>query len=193
MEVEPNKSEELFLNLAYKRFHILYDEIMNDQFWKKGDEYRFCKLTNIFSVYAKLSSYMPIGLLLEGEKLRGRSEETRVAGVMFRFLRCVLSKLPLFATWNEVWVSKTLLNWNSECSAIDGLLERLSGHKDVMYQYWDPGKKCLSGISMSFPKGYDENRIYLKELLSERDGVIFSVTMMWQILNNQLLPVGRRA
>lgn len=192
MVLKPSKSEELFLNLAYDRFHALYEEITEDEFWDEDEVYRFSKVSNIFAVYTQLSSYMPIAVLLEADKLKSRSEETRAAGYIFRFLRNIFSNFPLFATWDEVWVSRTLVNWKKENSAIDNFLGEFSGHREVRYQHWDSNKKSTRGISIFFPKEYNDDKIYLKEILTERDGVMFSVTMMWQILTSQVQPVGIR-
>ena len=193
MELKPNKSEEVFLNLAYERFHALHDEIMNDEFWEQDVKTRFCKVSSIFAVYTELSSYMPIGILLETDKLKGRSDETRAAGVIFRFLCDIFSKFPFFASWNEVWVSRMLVNWKKEGSSVDKFLQQFSGHEEVGYRHWDSNKKCIRDISLFFPQHYSDSKIYLTEFLSEKDGVMFSVTMMWQILNSQVQPEGRRA
>ena len=44
----------------------------------------------------------------------------------------------------------------------------------------------MTYISINFPKQYDGNKIYLSEILSEKDGVKFSLIMMRNILNTQV-------
>jgi hypothetical protein len=41
----------------------------------------------------------------------------------------------------------------------------------------------MTYMSMNFPKEYDDRKIYLNEILSEKDGIKFSLIMMRNILN----------
>ena len=51
----------------------------------------------------------------------------------------------------------------------------------------------MTYMSINFPLEYGENRIYLKDMLSEKDGVKFCLIMMRQILNTQVESVGEKA
>lgn len=44
----------------------------------------------------------------------------------------------------------------------------------------------MTYMSINFPKQYDDKKIYLSEILSEKDGVKFSLIMMRNILNTQV-------
>ena len=59
-EIKPTKKEEIVLVLFYNRFYDLYDELSNDNFFSKDQEYRFLKIREIFSVYKELLGYKPI-------------------------------------------------------------------------------------------------------------------------------------
>jgi len=48
-------------------------------------------------------------------------------------------------------------------------------------------------MSIQFPQVYKDNTIYLKDMISETDGVKFSLIMMRQILNRQVESVGEKA
>ena len=47
-------------------------------------------------------------------------------------------------------------------------------------------------MSICFPEQYDENKIYLKDIISEKDGVKFSLIMMRNILNTQVESVNEK-
>jgi len=185
MVKRPNKSEELFLTLGYNRFYDLYDEIMKDDFWTKDDWYRFSRVSNIFAVYSEVLTYEPFKYVLEAVTNLRPPMESEIGGPLFKFVRNVFSHFPVFETWNEVWVSKELVNWQKEGLTIDRFLKKYSGHEEVKYRFWETDKNRMSYMSIQFPKEYSENKIYLKDMVAEKDGVRFSLIMMRKILNTQ--------
>jgi len=48
-------------------------------------------------------------------------------------------------------------------------------------------------MSIRFPAEYERNKIYLKDIISEKEGVKFSFIMMRQILNTQVESIGEKA
>lgn len=193
MKMRPNKSEELFLSLGYNRFYDLFDEIMEDGFWEKDDWYRFSKVSNIFSVYAELLTYEPLKYVLEALKKQRPPMESEIGGPLFKFIRNVIAHFPIFETWDDVWVSKELVNWQKEGLTIDQFLKKYTGHKVVKYRFWEAEKKQMTYMSIRFPEEYEDNKIYLNDMLSEKDGVKFSLIMMRQILSTQVDSVGEKA
>jgi hypothetical protein len=193
LEMKPNKSEEIFLSLGYNRFYALFDEIMADAFWSKEDWYRFSKVSNIFSVYAELLTYEPFTHVLKILKTQRPPMESEIGGPLFKFVRNILAHFPVFETWNDVWVSKELVNWQKEGLTIDRFLKKYVGHEEVKYRFWEAEKKKMTYISIRFPDEYGDNKIYLNDLVSERDGVKFSLIMMRQILNTQVESVSEKA
>ena len=193
LEKRPTKTEELFLTLGYNRFYDLYDEIIRDDFWEKEKWYRFSKVSNIFSVYAELLAYEPFQFVLEEIKKQRPPMESEIGGPLFKFVRNVLAHFPVFETWNEVWVSKELVNWQKEGLTIDRFLKKYAGHKEVKYRFWEPKKKEMTYLSISFPKEYENNKIFLKDMITEKEGVKFSLIMMRQILNTQVESVEEKA
>ena len=193
MDKRPTKSEELFLSLGYNRFYDSFDEIMDDDFWEKEDWYRFSKVSNIFLVYAELLAYEPFKYVLEAIKKQRPPMESEIGGPLFKFVRNVLAHFPLFETWDDVWISKDLVNWHKEGLTIDRFLKKYVGHEEVKYRFWEAEKKKMTYMSISFPKEYGENKIFLKDMVAEKDGVKFSLMMMRQILNTQVESVGEKA
>lgn len=186
MEMRPNKSEELFLNLGYNRFYDLFDEIMADDFWEKENWYRFSKVSNIFAVYAELLTYQPFEHVLEAIKKHRSPMESEIGGPMFKFVRNILAHFPVFETWDDVWISKELVNWQKEGLTIDRFLKKYTGHKEIKYRFWEANKKCMTYMSIRFPEKYDENKIYLKDMIAEKEGSVFSLIMMRKILDTQV-------
>jgi hypothetical protein len=119
--------------------------------------------------------------------------ESEIGGPLFKFVRNILAHFPVFDTWDEVWVSKELVNWQREGLTIDRFLKKYLGHDEVKYRFWEPDKKLMTYISINFPEKYEQNKIYLKDIVAEKDGVKFSLIMMCQILNTQVESVGEKA
>jgi hypothetical protein len=193
MEIRPTKAEELFLGLAYNRFYDLFEEVMKDNFWYKEPWYRFSKVSQAFAVYAELLAYEPLAYVLNAMKEQRPPMEAEIGGPLFKFVRNVLAHFPIFESWDEVWISKELVNWRKEGLTIDRFLKKFSGHKEVKYRFWEADKKQMTYMSILFPEFYDDNKIYLKDIISEKDGVKFSFIMMRNVLNTQVESVSEKA
>lgn len=61
VDLRPNKAELQFLNLAYPRFHSIFEEVLSDAFWEQSPEYRFSAITAAFAIYTEILNYEPIG------------------------------------------------------------------------------------------------------------------------------------
>jgi len=190
METKPTKAEELFLSLAYNRFYDLFDEIMADEFWEKEAMYRFSRVAQAFSVYAELLAYEPFKFVLEAIKAKRPPMESEIGGPLFKFVRNVLTHFPLFETWDDVWISKDLANWQKDGLTIDKFLKKFAGHSEVKYRFWESEKKRMTYMSICYPDKYADNKIYLKHMIAEKEGVMFSLIMMRQILNTQVESIG---
>jgi hypothetical protein len=186
IETRPTKAEELFLGLAYNRFYDLFKEIIKDDFWNKDPWYRFSKISQAFAVYAELLAYEPFAYVLEAMKKQRPPMEAEIGGPLFKFIRNVLSHFPIFQSWDEVWISKELINWHKEGLSIDLFLKKFSGHAEIKYRFWEADKKRMTYMSVRFPEYSDGSKIYLKDIISEKDGVKFSFIMMRNVLNTQV-------
>ncbi len=113
--------------------------------------------------------------------------EAEIGGELFKVVRNIVSHFPFFDTWDEVWINKRIINWNREGQTIDKFLKKYEGKDVVKYRFWEADKKRMTYLSINFPKKYEEdNKIYLKEILSEKEGVKFSFILMRQIIDTQV-------
>ncbi len=187
-EIKPNIKEVLFLTLAYNRFYDLFDEIMDDCFWDKTEWERYSKINQIFQVYAELLNYEPIKHEIKKLKTNRPPMESEIGSELFKFIRNLISHFPLYSSWNEVWINKSLVNWHREGLTIDRFLAKYEGHEEIKYRFWESNNKTMTYLKISFPQRYqDDTKIYLKDILNEKDGVKFSCILMKNILNTQIM------
>ncbi len=189
MELRPTKSEELFLNLGFNKFYDLFEEIMDDNFWKRDSWYRFSKVSQIFAIYAELLTYEPFKHVLDNIKKNRPPMESEIGGVLFKFVRNILAHFPFYESWDDVWINKELVNWRKQGLTIDRFLKKYTAHNEIRYRFWEEEKKKMTYMSIKFPMTYDSIKIYLKDIISEKDGVKFSLIMMRNILNTQVEAV----
>ena len=187
-KLRPNEAEKEFLILAYNRFYDLFDEIKDDQFWKQDEWYRFSKIKEIFAVYSELLNYEPIKWVVDWMKKGGRPPMEGVIGDdLFKFIRNVILHFPYFENWDSVWINKLLINWNKNGQSIDRFLKKYVGQKEVKYRFWESDKKRMTYLIIKFPIRYNKTeKVFLKDIVSEKDGVKFSIILMRGILNTQV-------
>ena len=189
-ELGPNNPEIEFLTLAYNAFYDIYEEVFIDNFWDKDSYYRFSKAKDAFSIYAELLNYEPIKFVIEEIKKRRPPMEGEIGSELFKFIRNIFSHFPFFNCWDEVWISKLMINWYKEGLSIDRFLTRYAGKNEVKYRFWEAQKKKMTYLSIAFPKEYNENtKIYLKDILTEVEGIKFSLILMKQVLDTQVLEI----
>ena len=186
-ELQPSKAEVEFLTLAYNRFYDLFEEIRTDEFWEKEDWYRFSKTKEGFSIYSELLNYEPLQWVIKHIKKARPPMEAEIGSELFKFIRNVITHFPFFNAWNDVWIKKTVINWFKESQTIDKFLEKYTGKETVKYRFWEEDKKQMTYLSIKFPSKYkNDNKIFLKEILTEKEGVKFSFILMKQILDTQV-------
>lgn len=186
-KIRPNEAEKEFLTLAYNRFYDIFEEIIKDEFWEKEKGYRFSKIKDAFAVYSELLNYEPIKWVIKHIKKNRPPMEAEIGSELFKFVRNIISHFPFFDNWNDVWVSKNLINWYREGQMIDKFLDKYKGHTEVKYRFWEANKRRMTYLTIKFPKEYtDESKIFLKEILTEKEGVKFSIIFMRQIIDTQV-------
>lgn len=186
MDIRPNKAEKVFLRLGYNRFYDLFEEIMEDEFWDRSAPDRFSKISQAFFVYAELLEYEPFKYVLEAIKKQRPPMEAEIGGPLLKFIRNILTHFPFYDSWDNVWISKSLVNWQKEGLTIDRFLKAHAGREPVKYRFWEAKKKRMTYLTIRFPERYDDGRIYLKDIISEKEGVKFSLIMMKRILDTQV-------
>jgi len=184
--LRPNEDEIEFLTLAYNRFYDLYEEIMDDSFWEKDAGYRFSKEKDGFAVYSEILKYEPIKWVIEHIRETRPPMEAEIGDVLFRFIRNVIVHFPFFNSWDEVWVNKSVVNWNREGQFIDRFIDKYKGREQIKYRFWEEHKKRMTYLSIDFPSTYDDNKIFLRDILSEKEGTKFSFVMMRNIIDTQV-------
>lgn len=191
-DIRPNKKEKVVLGLFYDRFSNLYDELSTDSFFVKDSEYRFSKIREIFSVYKELLGYEPIRYHLNYLKGGGRPPlEGFIVDDLFSFVRNVLLHFPIFDKWDDVYISKTLATWNKEATIHKFLSKsvriKIDGKGTIKYRIWENSKKLMTYISINLPEKYDDsNTLFLKDIISEKDGVKLCICFMKKILDTQV-------
>jgi hypothetical protein len=186
-EIRPSLAEKELLTLAYNRFYDLYDEIMAETFWEKEGFYRFGKIKEVFSTYTEILNYPPIKWVITHLKERRPPMEAEIGSEFLAFIRNVLIHFPFFQKWEDVWINKTIVNWYKEGQSIDKFLTKYKGHNPVKYRFWETEKKEMTYVSVNFPTTYTlGEKVFLKDILSEKDGVKFSVVLMKGILDTQV-------
>ena len=187
IETRPNKKEIAFLSLSYNRFYDIFDEAMQDEFWSIPEQERFFKIMQAFLIYGELLNYEPIQWTIEEIKKRRPPMEGEIGSEVFKFIRNTITHFPFYSSWDSVWINKDLVNWDAEGRSIDRFLKKYSSKNSVKYRLWEEDKKRMTYLSINFPKGYQSNsKIYLKDILSEKEGVKFSLSLMRSILDTQV-------
>ena len=183
MKLRPTKAEELFLSLGFNKFYDLFEELMDDNFWEKDSGYRFSKISQVFAIYSELLMYEPFKYVLNNIKQNRPPMESEIGSVLFKFVRNILAHFPFYESWDKVWINKELVNWQKQGLTIDKFLKKYEGHDEIKYRFWEEEKKKMTYMSIKFPKIYNNTKIYLKDIISEKDGIKFSLIMMKKILN----------
>jgi len=187
MDTKPSLAEIEFLTLSYNRFYDIFEEVMEDSFLTKDSFYRFSKIKDAFAVYTELLNYEPLKWVIKRLKVIRPPMEAEIGSELFKFIRNIILHFPFFDRWEDVWVNKSIVNWNKEGQSIDRFLTKYQGHDIVKYRFWEEKKKKLTYLSINFPKQYDgETKIYLKDFLTEIEGVKFSFILMKKILDTQV-------
>ena len=186
-ELRPNKAERKYLKLAYNGFYDIFEEVFDEHFWKKDKYYRFCKIKEAFSIYSELLNYPPFEDVIKYMKDKRPPMEAEIGSELFKFVRNVVTHLPFFESWEEVWIDKDIINWRKKGLSIDKFLKKYEGRESVKYRIWEAKKKKMAYMSINFPDKYSEGKkIFLKDILSEKDGTKFSIVLMRKILDTQV-------
>ncbi len=190
--IKPNEKEREALLLFYNRFYDLYDEIVNDEFYKENAKVRFYRLREAFSVYKEILSYEPIKAYIEYMKKGGRPFfDGVIADDLFSFVRNLLLHFPIFDTWDDVYINKNLATW-SKSGQIDKFLSKVINYKIddtgvIHYRIWEENKKKMTYFSVNLPEKYDDTtNIYLKDIITEEVGMKFCMALMRKVIDTQI-------
>jgi hypothetical protein len=184
---KPNDSEFYFLNYSYNFFLDILEETRGESFWQKDPYYRLNRTRDAFLIYSEILEYEPVGWFLEALKTNRPPMEAEMSKEFLLFVRNLLIHFPFFKSWDEVKFTKDLINWSKPGKSIDKFLSRFTGHEEFKCRVWNPEKKVMTYISVNFPSVYTkDSEIYLKNLLPEKEGIIFFMSLMWNVLSSQV-------
>jgi len=183
--IHPTQDEVTFLNLSFNRFLDLFGEIMAGEFWEKEPPYRFSRTKDLFAVYSELLKYPPVQWVIDANK---RPNHSDVGKGLFKLIRHILIHFPFFENWDDVWISQSLVNlYSTRPQFIDSFLSENEGKDDLKYRFWEEEQKRMTYLSITFPKDYTKGeKVFLGEILPEKEGVKFSAIFMWSILKVQV-------
>ena len=188
--IKPNEKERIALSLFYNRFYDLYEELSHSDFFNNKSSYRFYKIREIFSVYKELLGYEPIQYHIKLIKKTRPPLEGIIVNDLFSFVRNLLLHFPIFENWDDVYISKDLATWN-KVGTIHKFLKESSKIKiddkgTIKYRIWEESKKLMTHISINFPEEYNDNKIFLKDIVSEKEGIKLCICFMKEILDVQV-------
>jgi len=193
-EIKPNEEEQFTLSLFCNRFYNLYEELSKEEFFNEKPEYRFYRIREIFSVYKELLGYEPIQHYIQYVKNGGRPPlEGLIVDDLFSFVRNLLLHFPIFDDWNSVYINEDLATWNKS-GTIHKFLSKSSKIKIddkgiIKYRIWEKDKKLMTYIQIHLPEEYEnKSKIFLKNIISEKEGLKLCISFMKQILDNQIYP-----
>lgn len=185
----PNNSREYeFLNLATNRFLDLFGEINNVTFMNLSPELRLYKIKDFFSIYAELLLYEPIKDHVKFVEKSRPSMEAVMCKDLVKFIRNVMTHFPFFTTWDEIYITKSLINWVNEGQSIDRFLNKYQGHESVLYRFKEKNGQWRYP-EINFPKSYSNDKIYLKDMVNERDGMLLCAILMFEVVSSQIIEV----
>jgi len=183
----PTKAETEFLRLAYSRFYDIEDFIFSEDFWKLASALRFNLIKDGFAIYSEILNYEPIKWELEKMRTQRPPMESEIGKELFKFVRNVIFHFPFFTSWNDVYVTKQLINWHKPGQSIDQFLEKYNGTTELKYRVWESREKRMTYVNINFPPDYiDNKRYYLKDIINEMEGIKFSFVLMKKIMVSQI-------
>jgi hypothetical protein len=179
--LKPNSAEQAFLSLGYNRFLDLFKEIESKEFWEQSPAYRFHRIRDIFAIYTELIRYEPLEHVLLTKKV-SRPVEHDLGERLFSFVRHLLAHFPLFNSWDAVTIDQQLATWERK-GQIHKFLIDFEGKPQVKYRFYDSAAKEMIYVQINFPADYSRNKpVQLRAILTEREGVRFSIRLMLNIL-----------
>lgn len=187
MELLPTQEELEFLNLSYNKFLDIYDEIFKENFWTLEAQIRFYKEVKMFSIYSELLNYEPIIKYIQYLKRSRPPMESELSSKFNKFIRNLLIHYPLFDSWDEVYINKSLVTWNQKDSSIDKFLKTYSEQSEIKYRYFDSYNNELKYLTIKLSSNYKNGeKIYLKDIIEEKNGIKFCAILMKKTLFSQI-------
>lgn len=178
-----------FLSLATNRFMDIYQQINCCTFMDLPPEVRLYKIRDLFSVYTELLSYQPMQEYIKFVKETRPPMESVISSEFVKVVRNILAHFPLFSTWDDIYITKQLVNWTGEGRTIDKFFKKYQGHDDVQYRFKENSSGKWRYPTIKFPQEYSDNKIYLKDMANEADGVLLCAVLMYKVVSSQIISL----
>lgn len=188
-----NLIELQFNILANDKLQEISKEIKSEEFWEMSPEDRFYRYNKMYSLFTELTNYHSFKVFIKNEIETSDVDEIKIQGKFYKFIRHLFAHFPYFDKWDDVWISKELISWdqNRERQFIHTFLTEFVGHKPMNFRFKSDSNHEFANVTLNFPQSFNETeKIYLKDIVTEKEGVLFSrvaMNTMLKGLNNQPL------
>ena len=185
--LSPNQREVAFLTLVYNKFYDIFEELFSEGFNIANSYYRYERINQLLSIYCEILKYTPLTYMIEDMKTKRPPMEAELASEFVNIIRHVIVHFRIFDNWDEVWIQKDIVTWKKEGRQIDKFFRKYEGHQPVKARFWEQRRKKMTCAAISFPSGYSAgDKIYLKDMISEFDGVRLIAILLRQVINTQV-------
>lgn len=174
-----------FLNRTFNKFDEMFEEVMNVSFWNRDPRYRFSRLREGFSMFRVIQNYEQVYCNIAGTRKPSIREGAAIGTEFFRFIKNITMHFRFFENWEHVYVAEALCYKRGQL--IDSFLKKYCGKEPLKVRFWEKYKKRMVCLAIYFPEAYGGDRkVFLKDMLSEEEGVRFSFIYMRKIIASQV-------
>ncbi|HEY6083611.1 MAG TPA: hypothetical protein VIU45_09150 [Chitinophagaceae bacterium] len=174
-----------FLNRTFNKFDEMFEEVMNASFWSRDPQYRFSRLREGFSIFRIIQNYERDYCGIAGARKLSMRQGASMGAEFFGFIKNIMGQFRFFENWEHVYIAEALCYKRGQL--IDGFLKKYCGKEPLKMRFWEKYKKRMVCLAIYFPKAYGgDRRVFLKDMLSEEEGVRFSFIYMRKVIASQV-------
>lgn len=165
-----------FVQLAFQRVNNIQGLLIFDGI---EAEIRLLYYKELFSLYTELDGIKQMKIFESNLEIH---MDKLIMGV--KFIRNVLAHFPLFKCWDDIWITKSMAKsmFNGRRKgAILSYLESDDLNSLMIRITFTSGESKQVNYMVPKNKGEDE-RIYLKDIIDERDGIEFLLYVMRHLI-----------
>ena len=143
------------------------------------DNFDFKSVKQVSSLISELLSNSDTKKAFEkaasASKVNGKNNEIWLE--CFEVIRNILVHFPWFNSWDEIYINRSLLNWNNNTGRQQHIEKFFDKYANKTLEYtiyyhngikWVPGHKSI----LKVPKLYAYKKLYLKDIISMKDYVM---------------------
>jgi len=165
--------ELLFVNRVMELMEEAYDIILNYDYAGE-DKRKFEIIKELSALTVELLKKKDINnkmkKIAESSKINGDNVEEKFN--TFKMIRNVIHHFPIFKSWEEVYISYDLLEWNeSKSDQIKNYFKTEKEFSYIIYLHESGEWVPKINIDIRTPKLEKSNKIYLKDILTLNDAL----------------------